>query len=122
MKNLKLKTNSINKPWGYYLVLETTKSFQIKEIVIYPNKRLSLQKHKKRDEYWTVLNGKAEVILNDKKLNLLKGESIFIPRNNIHRVKNTGFDDLIIKELQTGDYFGEDDIIRIDDDYGRKWI
>jgi len=120
LKNLKLKTNLTNKPWGYYVILETTKKFQIKEIVISPNKRLSLQKHKKRDELWTILKGKAKVTLNDKIINLSKGETIFIPRDNIHRVKNIGFNDLIIKEVQTGEYFGEDDIIRIDDDYGRK--
>ena len=119
MEALKYKNDIIKKPWGQYQVLETSKDYQTKEIIVKPQRRLSLQKHKKRDELWTIIKGKAEVILNDKKLKLVKGDEVFIPRNSLHRVKNIGSKNLIIKELQTGEYFGEDDIIRFKDDYGR---
>jgi len=119
LEALKYRNDIVKRPWGHYQIIETSKKYQTKEIIVSPQKRLSLQKHKKRDELWTILKGKAEVLLDDKKLHLVKGDKVFIPRNSLHRVKNIGKKNLIIKELQTGEYFGEDDIIRLKDDYGR---
>ena len=113
------KNKSVKKPWGYYNVIKETPDFKEKLIIIHQNQRLSLQKHEKRDELWKIKQGIAEITLDNKILNLSKNDELFIPRQSIHRVKNIGSNHLIIKEIQTGDYFGEDDIIRIEDDYGR---
>ena len=93
--------------------------YKEKIIIIYQNQRLSLQKHNKRNEFWKIKQGLAEVTLNNKKFNLSKDEELFIPKQSIHRIKNIGNNNLIIKEIQTGEYFEEDDIIRLEDDYGR---
>ncbi len=119
MKNLHNNNKRIKKPWGHYDVIKETDRYKEKIITIYQNKRISLQKHEKRDEFWKIEQGIAEVILNSKKLKLSKNDELFIQKESIHRVKNIGKNDLIIKEIQTGEYFGEDDIIRLEDDYGR---
>lgn len=119
MKNFIFIKKIVKKPWGYYHIVSETTEYKEKKITIYQKKRLSLQKHKKRDEFWKIEQGNAEVILNNKKIKLSKNDELFIPRESFHRVKNIGNINLIIQEIQTGDYFGEDDIIRIEDDYGR---
>ena len=108
-----------HRPWGYYQVLCDETSYKVKRIIVYPGKRLSLQRHLQRNEHWYILAGKALVSCNDQEVHLAKGDSIDIPEKALHRVLNTGLDELVFIEVQRGDYCGEDDIERIEDDYGR---
>jgi len=107
------------RPWGYFRVLEDAPRHKVKRIVIEPGQRLSLQKHGRRREHWFILEGEAVVTCNDAEVHLSAGEAIDIPEGAWHRVKNPGAAPLIFVEVQTGDYFGEDDITRAEDDYGR---
>ena len=113
------KNQEDRRPWGFYIVLSDEPDHKVKRIVIYPGKRLSLQRHRRRSEHWHVVNGEALVTLNDKEISLKKGESVDIPFDAAHRIKNTGKENLVFIEIQQGDYFGEDDIERIEDDFGR---
>ncbi len=108
------------RPWGAFEVLLDDRDLKVKRITVLPGQRLSYQSHSKRAENWTVILGKAEVTLNDKVHVLSPGEHIFIPREAKHRVANTGTEILVFVEVQTGTYFGEDDIVRFSDDYGRS--
>ena len=119
MINLELQEQKINKPWGYYHILDLQEGFQVKKIFVNPKAKLSLQSHKHRSEHWVVVKGKARVTKNNKIYHLKKNESMDIPKGAKHRIENTGNDKLIFIEVQTGTYFGEDDIIRIEDDYNR---
>jgi len=110
----------VDRPWGYFLVLDEDKDSKTKKIVVHPNQRLSLQRHCKRDEHWFITHGLAVVTMNDAALNLKKGQQVTIPRMVRHRVHNTGTEDLVFIEIQTGEYFGEDDIERFEDDYERE--
>jgi len=107
------------RPWGFYKVFCDSPTQKIKQIVIYPGQRLSLQRHRHRDEHWFMIQGSAVVTRNSEELHLKAGESLDVPRGTWHRVMNPGMEDVIFIEVQTGDYFGEDDIERIEDDYGR---
>ena len=108
-----------HRPWGYYQVLSDEEDHKVKRIVVYPGQRLSLQRHWRRSEHWYVIKGKAAVTLNDQEIALREGEAVDIPRETWHRVMNTGNENMAFIEVQTGDYFGEDDIERREDDYGR---
>jgi mannose-6-phosphate isomerase len=108
-----------HRPWGYYQVLSDEPDHKVKRIVVFPGKRLSLQRHYRRAEHWYVIHGEAVVTRNDEQLHLQIGESVDIPRGAIHRVMNPGTGNLAFIEVQTGDYFGEDDIERLEDDFGR---
>jgi mannose-6-phosphate isomerase len=108
-----------HRPWGYFKVLCREEMFNAKKIVVYPGKRLSLQRHRQRSEHWYILNGEALITLNDRTLQLHEGESVDIQQEELHRIENTGSNDLIFIEIQRGDYFGEDDIERLEDDFGR---
>jgi len=110
------------RPWGSYTVLEEGHHFKIKRIVIKPHASLSLQSHQFRSEHWVVVQGTATIINGDKEYSLQKNESTFVPVNTLHRVSNLTNDDLIIIEVQSGDYVGEDDIVRYEDTYGRDTI
>lgn len=107
------------RPWGHYLILEDTSDHKVKRIVVHPGKRLSLQRHQHRSEHWYLLRGQASVVIGDKLIQFLPGQSINIPQGMKHRMANTGTDDLSFIEIQTGSYFGEDDIERLEDDFGR---
>ncbi len=109
-----------HRPWGFYEVLSDEHDHKVKRIIVYPGKRLSLQRHKRRSEHWHLVNGHALVTLDDKEIHLKKGMSIDIPVGASHRIKNTGTGDLVFIEIQQGDYFGEDDIERLEDDFGRE--
>lgn len=109
-----------SRPWGAYTILLETESYKVKRIVVKPGERLSYQYHFKREENWTVVIGEANVTLNDKELIVKTGENIFIPLQAKHRIANKGKEDLVFIEVQTGTYFGEDDIVRIEDDYNRN--
>jgi mannose-6-phosphate isomerase len=108
-----------HRPWGSYTVLEEQPTFKVKRIEILPGQRLSYQKHEKRVEHWVIVGGRAIVTLDGKDINLSPGQSVDIPRGAPHRIANPGTTLLTFIEIQQGDYFGEDDIIRLEDDYGR---
>jgi mannose-1-phosphate guanylyltransferase/mannose-6-phosphate isomerase len=110
----------IYRPWGYYQSVDQGSRYQVKRIVVRPGGRLSLQKHHHRAEHWVVVRGAAEVTLNGKVEHVHENESIYLPIGSAHRLANPGKIDLELIEVQTGSYFGEDDIVRIDDDYSRR--
>lgn len=107
------------RPWGGFEILADEKNHKAKRVTIDPGAQLSYQSHKKRSEHWVVISGRAEVVLNEKTIPLSPGESIHIPVGSKHRMRNPGDVPLIFVEVQTGSYFGEDDIIRYQDDYNR---
>ena len=108
-----------SKPWGGFLVLEDGPTHKVKRIWVHPGQRLSYQKHLKRSEHWVILEGKARVILDGKEILLSQGEAVDIPLEAAHRIENVGDTRLTFIEVQWGEYFGEDDIVRLEDDYGR---
>ncbi len=107
------------RPWGYYQSLDVGATHQVKRIVVNPGARLSLQKHHHRAEHWTVVAGTAEVTIDESVRMVGENESAFIPLGAVHRAANPGEVPAMIIEVQYGDYLGEDDIVRIEDDYGR---
>lgn len=107
------------RPWGWYRVIDDSTDHKIKEIQVNSKSRLSYQSHAKRSEVWTVINGEAHVIINDVSHTLNLNDSILIPAGSKHRLENKTDKELNIIEIQTGSYFGEDDIIRYEDDYNR---
>jgi mannose-6-phosphate isomerase-like protein (cupin superfamily) len=107
------------RPWGHYEVLAEQASFKLKRIVVNPGHRLSLQRHRQRDEHWYVLEGRAFVDVGGAQLQLITGQSVNIAAGTWHRLANTGDAPMMLIEIQSGGYFGEDDIERRDDDYGR---
>ena len=109
----------VNKPWGTYQNLLDSTECKVKKIVINPDQRPSYQYHFKRSEIWTVVSGVALITIDGIDKEVTEGEVVKIPLEAKHRIKNIGTKDLIFIEVQVGSYFGEDDIIRIEDDYGR---
>jgi mannose-6-phosphate isomerase-like protein (cupin superfamily) len=114
-----VQTQEDHRPWGYYRVLEEGGGHKIKRIVVYPGQRLSLQRHRLRDEHWFIIQGTAVITRGGDDLAIGEGQSLEIPRGTLHRVFNPGQENLVFVEVQTGAYFGEDDVERIADDYGR---
>ena len=110
---------TVHRPWGAYTVLEDKPRHKIKRIVVKPGQRISLQKHMHRSEHWIVISGTAVVTLDDKETLVRPNESTYIPMGGVHRLENKGKIDCVIVEVQVGEYTGEDDIIRIEDDYRR---
>lgn len=111
----------IEKPWGSYTNIFTNKDCNIKTIEISPGKQPSYQYHHKRAEHWIILKGTAEVTIDDSIFIKNAGDHIYIPLGSKHRIKNiSDCDCLNFIEVQTGTYFGEDDIVRLQDDYGRS--
>ena len=108
------------RPWGKFEILIDNDYCKVKRITVRPGGRLSYQYHHKRGEVWTVVQGKATMTLDDVVEHYYYGETILIPQGTKHRVENKGQDDLVFIEVQHGSYFGEDDIVRIEDDYNRK--
>lgn len=107
------------RPWGTYTVLEENKGYKIKRIEVAPGQRLSLQKHHHRSEHWIVVSGTAKVTCGETEYTVNINESTFIPIGMTHRLENPGIIPLIIIEVQSGEYLGEDDIVRLNDDYAR---
>jgi mannose-6-phosphate isomerase-like protein (cupin superfamily) len=119
------QTSSVTKnyyeerPWGSFEHLLDEEYCKVKRIIVKPGERLSYQYHHKRSEAWVIVEGVATVTLNDKEITYKVGEIVDIPVKTKHRVKNASEEDLIFIETQTGTYFGEDDIVRLSDDYDR---
>lgn len=109
----------VHRPWGTYTVLEEGPRFKIKRIVVKPGASLSLQMHHHRSEHWVVVKGMAKVINGEKELLVNTNESTYIPAGHKHRLENPGVLDLVMIEVQSGEYMGEDDIVRFQDAYGR---
>ena len=107
------------RPWGEYEILLDDDKVKVKRIRIKPNKRLSYQYHNKRREQWIVVKGNLTIVLDDEKVFRGPGESIHIPLGAKHRAWNETDEDIVFIEVQTGTYFGEDDIVRLKDNYGR---
>jgi mannose-6-phosphate isomerase len=107
------------RPWGAYVVLDDGPLAKVKRITVEPGERLSYQRHHRRAEHWFVVAGSASVTLDGVDHEVGVGQAIDIPLGAAHRVRNVGDDLLVFVEVQQGDYFGEDDIVRLDDDYGR---
>ena len=108
-----------DRPWGYYLVLHEESGHKVKQFVVRPGSRLSLQRHRRRAEHWQVVRGEAVVTCGKEIVRLLPGGSIDIPLGTLHRVESVGVEHLVVIEVQMGEYLGEDDIERFEDDYGR---
>lgn len=108
-----------HRPWGHYDVLTSAPDHQVKSITVAPDKRLSLQMHNRRAEHWVVVRGEAIATLDGREIWLGVGDHIFIGTGSAHRMANPGLEPLVFVEVQIGDYFGEDDIVRFDDDFGR---
>lgn len=110
---------TVHRPWGSYTILEDAEDCKVKRLVVKPGQVLSLQLHHRRAEHWTVVRGTAKVRLGDKEFMLEANQSTYVPVNTLHRLENPGNEDIHLIEVQTGDYFGEDDIERLEDIYGR---
>lgn len=109
-----------HRPWGTYTILEESPQYKVKRIVVRPGAKLSLQKHHHRSEHWIVVSGIATVTVGEKRFVLNKNESTYIPKEEVHRLENEHNEDIILIEAQVGDYLGEDDIVRLQDDYKRN--
>jgi mannose-6-phosphate isomerase len=107
------------RPWGTYAVLHEMPDHKVKTITVAPGQRLSYQTHERRSEHWHVISGRGVITLDGTDVEISAGSTVDIPVRVAHRVANPGSDPLVFIEIQRGDYFGEDDITRLDDDYGR---
>jgi mannose-1-phosphate guanylyltransferase/mannose-6-phosphate isomerase len=110
----------VRRPWGWYQTLDSGDSFQVKRICVNAKARLSLQRHNHRAEHWVVVSGKASVQCNGKDITLCANQSTYIPVGASHRLENSSDQPLYLIEVQSGDYLGEDDIERLEDDFSRK--
>jgi mannose-6-phosphate isomerase len=108
-----------HRPWGYYIILADEPDHKVKRIVVYPGKRLSLQRHQHRSEHWFVVSGEILATVGNDVVQVSAGEAVDIPLGAIHRMENPGLVEAALIEIQRGDYFGEDDIERLEDDFGR---
>lgn len=111
---------TVYRPWGSYSIIDEGDGFKTKRLSVLPGKQLSAQMHHHRSEHWVVVSGTARVELDGREVLLHKGESTYIPAGTRHRLGNPGRVELHIIESQIGDYLEEDDIVRFDDDFGRK--
>jgi mannose-6-phosphate isomerase-like protein (cupin superfamily) len=108
-----------DRPWGYYQVVDEGPGFRVKRIVVRPGQRLSYQRHTARSEHWYIVSGAGEITLDDATKTVGPGDTVDIAAGAAHRIGNLGEADVVFIEVQTGSYFGEDDIHRQADDYGR---
>ena len=107
------------RPWGNYTVLGGGDGYQVKQIMVNPGKRLSYQRHAHRSEHWLIVGGSGEVVLDGVTREVTVGDAVDVPIEGSHRIGNTGIETLTFIEVQLGDYLGEDDIERLEDDFGR---
>jgi mannose-1-phosphate guanylyltransferase/mannose-6-phosphate isomerase len=110
---------TVHRPWGSFTVLEDGSDCKVKRLTVKPGGVLSLQLHHRRSEHWTVVSGTAKVRVGDREFLLGRNESTYIPVETLHRLENPTDTDAHLIEVQCGDYFGEDDIVRLEDKYGR---
>ena len=110
---------SENRPWGNYTVIREESNYKVKTITVEPHKRLSYQTHEKRSEYWVIVSGTGTVTLDGITSLCIAGDAFIIEQGIAHRIENTRDEPLVFIEVQLGVYFGEDDIVRIEDDFGR---
>jgi mannose-6-phosphate isomerase len=108
-----------NRPWGSYTIIKEADNHKVKTITVEPNRRLSYQTHEKRSEYWVIVSGTGTVTLDGITSLAVGGDAFIIEQGIAHRIENTGTEPLVFIEVQLGVYFGEDDIVRIEDDFGR---
>lgn len=108
------------RPWGHFEVLTSSEKFKVKRIMVKPGESLSLQSHKYRSEHWVIVKGSAKIIINQKNILLKEGQSVYIPKEAVHRLSNPGKIPLILIEVQIGSYLKEDDIVRYEDKYSRE--
>ncbi|NJP10210.1 MAG: cupin domain-containing protein [Leptolyngbyaceae cyanobacterium RU_5_1] len=108
------------RPWGAFTILDQGSGYKIKRIEVKPGHRLSLQMHHHRSEHWIIVSGTARVTCGDNEMTLCSNQSTYVPQAHVHRLENPGVIPLVVIEVQNGDYLGEDDIIRFQDDYARK--
>jgi mannose-1-phosphate guanylyltransferase/mannose-6-phosphate isomerase len=108
------------RPWGSYDSIDMADNFQVKRLIVKPGAVLSLQKHAHRSEHWVVVKGKALITKNDEEFQLSVNESTYVAIGDVHRIANPYDEPVHIIEVQCGDYLGEDDIVRFDDNYGRE--
>jgi mannose-6-phosphate isomerase-like protein (cupin superfamily) len=113
-----MDTNN-KRPWGYFEVLSDAPDHKVKRIVVKPGGILSLQRHQMRSEHWFIVSGKGVASVDGKDYPVHDGSAFDIPSKTLHRLQNLAHEDLVIIEVQTGTYFGEDDIERLEDKYGR---
>jgi mannose-6-phosphate isomerase len=107
------------RPWGTFTVLDEAPTYKVKRLEVLPGKRLSYQKHARRSEHWMAVAGRARVTLDGREIILSEGNTVDIPAGVAHRIENIGEETLVFIEIQRGSYFGEDDIVRLQDDFGR---
>ncbi|QIX25514.1 cupin domain-containing protein [Nocardioides sp. JQ2195] len=111
---------SAERPWGSWHVLDENQGYKVKRIQVHPGQRLSYQTHKHRSEHWVIIFGIATCVIDDETIVAGPGESIDVPVGAAHRITNEHSEELVIVEVQHGAYTGEDDITRLEDDYGRE--
>ena len=116
---VKMAEDESQRPWGRYEILSESDSHKVKTIWVTPGKRLSYQRHEKRAEHWFIIQGDARITLNGDIFEMGAGDSLDIEVGDLHRIENIGSEDVVFVEVQTGTYFGEDDIERVEDDFGR---
>lgn len=114
-----MESNGPHRPWGFFENLVDANDHKVKRITVYPGSRMSLQSHSRRSEHWFIVEGSALFTCNGRKKKMKPGQAVDIKRDDKHRIENIGTGNLVFIEIQTGDYFGEDDITRYEDDYGR---
>ena len=110
---------TVERPWGRYTVMQGGPGYKVKQVVVDPGCRLSLQFHQRRAEHWVVVQGVAQVTIGEKVSQVLPNQSVYIPLETAHRLENLGTEPLCLIEVQTGDYLEEDDIVRLADDFWR---
>jgi mannose-1-phosphate guanylyltransferase/mannose-6-phosphate isomerase len=109
----------VHRPWGYYEGVDAGPGFQVKRLMVKPGHKLSLQLHHKRAEHWVVVSGVARVTRGDEVFDLGRNQSTYVPVETKHRLENPGSEPLLVVEVQSGEYLGEDDIVRFEDSYNR---
>ena len=114
-----ISIESEERPWGRFFVLHDELTYKLKRIEVDPGERLSYQYHRKRSEAWTIVEGTGVITLDGIDKEYTKGQTLNIPKGVKHRIENKGKEKVVFIEVQTGSYFGEDDIVRIEDDYNR---
>ncbi|MBT5772697.1 MAG: phosphomannose isomerase type II C-terminal cupin domain [Flavobacteriaceae bacterium] len=115
-----ISIESEERPWGRFYVIHNENNYKLKRIEVDPGGRLSYQYHNKRSEAWTIVEGAGTITLNGMIKEYTKGQTVLIPQGIKHRIENKEINKLVFIEVQTGTYFGEDDIVRVEDDYNRK--